>query len=82
MVKEFTNDDVKQKEINIKVSLQEGIVAPNNYSFVVAAFIPNHKVIDVVENICRITIIDSGTELSKFEGIDYGHVVVKSKWQL
>lgn len=82
VVRQLDAADVKTKEMELIVKLQPGIIAPNSYSFIVAAFIPHAKVIDVVENICRITIIDSGTELSKFEGIDYGSVIVNSTWEL
>lgn len=82
VVKELINEDVIGTELCITVSLQESVIAPNNYSFTVAAFVPNHKVIDIAENICRIRIVDSGTELSRFEGVDYGSVIIKSNWRL
>jgi lipopolysaccharide transport system ATP-binding protein len=82
VVRELLKEEINEKELIFKVKLQASIIAPNSYSFVVAAFVPNLKVIDTVENICRVTIVDSGTDLSKFEGIDYGSVIVNADWDL
>lgn len=81
VVKEIQKSDVHSGMIRLRLKLQAGIIAPNSYSFVVAAFVPNLKVVDVIENICRISVIDSGTALSKFEGIDYGSVIVDAQWE-
>lgn len=81
VVKEIKKIDVKEGMLLLKVTLQENLIAPNSYSFTVATILSNQKIIDIVENVCRITIIDSGTELSKFEGIDYGNVIVNALWE-
>lgn len=66
----------------IKVSFQKSLIAPNNYSFTVACFIPHAQVITVAEYICPVLVVDSGTELSQFEGLDYGSIIIKSDWEI
>jgi lipopolysaccharide transport system ATP-binding protein len=81
VVRELKKEEMVEDTIQLNVELQPNLIAPNVYTFTVAAFIPSVKVVDIAENICRVTIIDSGTELLKFEGIDYGSVIMKAVWE-
>jgi lipopolysaccharide transport system ATP-binding protein len=56
------------------------IIAPNNYSFVAAIWSKETTVYDSVEDICSIKIHDNGTELSDYEGYDYGSIFIKTEW--
>ncbi|MCG7856229.1 ABC transporter ATP-binding protein [Flavihumibacter sediminis] len=76
---EFYNNNA---DIELSIEIPGGFIAPNQYSFVFALFEPNQRVIDVVENVCSIRIIDTGSEFSIFEGVDYGSVILDSKWIL
>lgn len=62
------------------VLLPSNIFAPNSYSFVLALWARNVEIWDYVENICPIRIHDNGSELSIYEGTDYGSVVIKPSW--
>ncbi len=66
---------------SVSVKLPSHLLAPNNYSFTCALFVPFGKIIDIQENICRIRIFDTGTDLAIFEGIDYGNIIVNGEWQ-
>ncbi len=67
--------------LNVLIKLPGNIIAPNSYSFRVGVFIPNVKVIDLIENICPVSIVDSGTSMAKFEGVNYGNVIVNCEWK-
>lgn len=60
-------------QVRIKMKLASGIIAPNSYAFRIAAFIPNVVVYDLIEMVCPVNIIDNGTEMAAFEGINYGN---------
>lgn len=51
---------------SVSVKLPSLFLAPNNYSFTCALFVPFGKIIDIQENICRIRIFDTGNRLSYF----------------
>lgn len=57
------------------------LIAPNLYSFVCALWTKDGQMYDVVENAATIKIHDNGTDLALYEGIDYGCILVNSKWQ-
>ena len=63
-----------------KVIFQSSLLAPNNYSFVIALWFNTGKIEDIVEDICPIKVHDSGTSMSDFEGIDYGNIIIPCSW--
>lgn len=67
-------------QLYIKVELPDNLFAPNYYKFVFALFKPGYKIFDFIENHHSITIIDTGTEFSIFEGVDYGSIIVNANW--
>jgi lipopolysaccharide transport system ATP-binding protein len=69
-------------DLDLKVFLPRSVIAPNQYSFILALFEPGGKIYDIIENICPIKIVDTGTNFSVFEGLDYGSFIVDAKWQL
>jgi lipopolysaccharide transport system ATP-binding protein len=48
------------------------VIAPNTYAFRLAVFSPNAVVYDLVEMICPVRIVDTGSRMALFEGINYG----------
>lgn len=66
----------------VEVTLPKEVIAPNHYSFIFALYEHRGKVYDIIENVCNIKIHDTGTIFSKYEGIDYGNVIVDSKWKI
>ncbi len=67
---------------NQKVIFQPGMIAPNNYSFIIALFVPGKQNYEVVENVCPIKIHDDGSKLALFEGQNYGSLIMKEIWEL
>ncbi len=65
----------------ISIKIPKSIIAPNSYSFRYAIFNDSGKVYDLIENITKIKIIDTGTEMTKYEGVDYGSVILNCNWQ-
>ena len=59
-------------EAQIKYKLPHSLITPNLYYFRFALFVPNGEVFDLVEHVCPTKIIDSGTNMSLYEGINYG----------
>jgi lipopolysaccharide transport system ATP-binding protein len=77
-------DFIKGVELQfpLTVTLPSKVIAPNSYSFTIALFEPNGKVYDLVENILPFRLVDSGTDYSVFEGIDYGSVILNANWEV
>jgi lipopolysaccharide transport system ATP-binding protein len=63
-----------------EVLFPESLIAPNNYSFVLAIWTKDGRVYDMVENILFIKIHDNGTYLANYEGIDYGSIIINPEW--
>jgi lipopolysaccharide transport system ATP-binding protein len=79
---DLQKEDIQGRDsIKIAIAFPSHIIAPGSYYFRVALF-DNDVVYEVLENICGIRIIDTGTHLSKYEGINYGSVVLNNKWQI
>lgn len=72
---------INNELISLKVKLPANLIAPNSYSFRVGTFVPNVKVIDLIESVCHISIVDSGTSMAKFEGVNYGSIIVNAEWK-
>ncbi len=66
-------------EISLKIMLPSKIIAPNSYAFRIAIFHSNGIVYDLIESICPIKIIDSGTKMAAFEGFNYGNFILDYK---
>ncbi len=49
------------------------LIVPNLYAFRLAIFIPNDAVYDLVDMICPFQIVDGGSNMSIFEGLNYGY---------
>jgi lipopolysaccharide transport system ATP-binding protein len=67
-------------ELNLKIKLQEGVLAPGSYAFRVAVFHMNVVVYDLVEMICPITIIDNGSKFSFLTG-NYGSFFINYEFE-
>ena len=67
-------------DFHIRFRIPGDFIAPNNYSFVVQIFLPSGELIHDLFDICPFTIVDTGSELSKYT--DYGYVQVKGEWQV
>jgi len=78
---EFENKMINGKEVKFIVTFPPNLIAPNSYYLRVALFDDN-KAFDIIENICGFKVIDTGTELAKYEGINYGSIILKTDWSI
>jgi lipopolysaccharide transport system ATP-binding protein len=78
-IHEMENRTDYADELIISIGFPVNIIAPNSYYFRLALF-DDSSVYEVIENICSIRVLDTGTELSKYEGINYGSVILKTDW--
>lgn len=71
-VENLTDLYSQSQGVEFTVKFPPGIIAPNSYAFRIAVFTPKSQVFDLVEMICPIRIIDTGSKMAIFEGINYG----------
>lgn len=58
------------------------VIAPNNYSFDCAIYDYTTNInFDFVESACSVIVVDDGTEFSKYEGANYGSVILNPVWE-
>jgi lipopolysaccharide transport system ATP-binding protein len=70
-------------ELVVDFIIEGGLIAPMNYSFLVALNTKTGLVTyDFHDDICPITVFDDGTEFSFAEGLDYGCIILNDKWNL
>ncbi|MBX3164154.1 MAG: ABC transporter ATP-binding protein [Bacteroidetes bacterium] len=78
----FTNhyktENNLRKNFTVSYEIPENTICAGRYSFDVALFIPNNTLFDYINDVCGITVLDSGTEMYQHE--NYGHVFIKCKW--
>lgn len=60
-----------------------GIIAPMEYSFLVALNTRTGLITyDMQDDVCPIKVFDDGTEFAFAEGMDYGCIILKDKWNI
>jgi lipopolysaccharide transport system ATP-binding protein len=69
-----------QREVRVTAKIPAEFLVPGKYVFTFAITLPNIGAVDWVEDVLPITIIDGGSEFSKFEGADYGCVFANCEW--
>ncbi len=72
--------DKKQGEAILKIPAV--FLTPNEYKLNAGIHIPNLQVFDYIENICSFTIVDNGSDFSKYVGTDIGLVFTKCEWNI
>lgn len=77
LVKDVVPKDAVEAEV--RFGIPRDFIAPNSYSFLLQIFLPTGEIIDNNVDICPLTIIDTGTELSIYK--DYGYVQIKPTWE-
>lgn len=77
LVEEFVPEG--SKDVEIKFGIPKDFIAPNSYSFLLQIFMQEGEVIDNNFDICPVTIVDTGSDLSVYK--DYGYVQVRSTWE-
>lgn len=57
------------------------LLAPGKYSFLLALWLKSGEVYDLVENTCDVNIHETGSNMSDFEGDDYGTIILNCQWK-
>lgn len=71
------------KELVVDFIIEGGLIAPMDYSFLVALNTRTGSMTyEVHEDICPIKIYDDGTDFAFAEGYNYGSIIYKDKWKL
>lgn len=71
------------KEVTVDFIIESNLIAPMDYSFLVALNTRTGLVTyDFQEDICSIKVYDNGTDFAFAEGINYGSIILKDKWNL
>lgn len=63
-----------EREIKLLISVPSSFLLPGNYSWYFALHIPFIQFVDVVEDVNRFEIIDTGSEFGKYGNFDFGSV--------
>jgi lipopolysaccharide transport system ATP-binding protein len=72
--------NIKGTDYSGTLELPSSLIAPNSYSFVFALWTKDGIVFDLIESVCPIRILDNGTDLSLYEGVDYGNIIITPNW--
>ena len=68
------------KHANIRFGVPKNLIAPNDYSFLLQIFLPSGEIVQDVQDVCPLTIIDTGSDLSAYK--DYGYVQIHGDWKV
>lgn len=66
----------KDQKGKVRLTIPGGLLTPGYYSWIVAAFIQGSEMFDAQWGVCGFTVIDAGSELAAYDGVDYGCVFV------
>jgi lipopolysaccharide transport system ATP-binding protein len=72
---------IQSGKLSVCVTIPSNFLVAGDYFFTFYISIPHVRFIDWVEDILRISIIDSGSQFLMYEGGDYGCVFANCKWQ-
>lgn len=61
----------------VRLKIPGGLLTPGYYSWIVAAFIQGSEMFDAQWGVCGFNVIDAGSELAAYDGVDYGCVFVR-----
>ena len=73
--------DSSEKQKTIRFTIPANTITPNHYSWLNSLHIAGHQLIDVLWDECNFTIVDAGTDFARYEGVDYG-VIVLNNYQI
>jgi lipopolysaccharide transport system ATP-binding protein len=65
-----------KSEKTIRLEIPANFIAPNHYSWISAIHIPGKHLEDVLWDECRFSITDTGSEFARYEGGDYGCIIL------
>ncbi|MFN0140712.1 MAG: ABC transporter ATP-binding protein [Pyrinomonadaceae bacterium] len=67
----------KDSPSSVRLTIPGGLLTPGYYSWIVAAFVQGGEMYDAQWGVCGFNIIDAGSELAAYDGVDYGCVFVR-----
>jgi lipopolysaccharide transport system ATP-binding protein len=76
LIKELMNPSEKEKMIQFVVP--PNTITPNHYSWLNSLHIPGQSLVDVLWDECNFSISDAGTEFARYEGVDYGVIILNN----
>jgi len=65
-----------EKEKTIRLEIPANFIAPGRYSWLSSINVPGQQIIDVLWDECNFFIQDVGTEFARYEGVDYGCILL------
>ncbi|BAO74412.1 ABC transporter ATP-binding protein [Winogradskyella sp. PG-2] len=76
-------DITKSKgEIEVKIKLPKATLVPNAYRVVLGYHIPNQELIALIDDTIEFKIEETGSDMQKYNGNDYGCVVLECDWKI
>jgi lipopolysaccharide transport system ATP-binding protein len=66
-----------EREKLVRFTVGANTITPNHYSWLTSLHIPGVRLVDVLWDECNFSIIDAGTEFARYEGVDYGVILLK-----
>ena len=66
----------EEREKVIRLTIPANLIAPNPYSWISAIHIPGSELIDHLKDECNFFIRDVGSEFARYEGVDYGCIIL------
>lgn len=75
-------DHLKPGKYTLKIELQNSIIVPGVYSINSNIYVPDLALFETITDYCEFSIIDSGTDFSRYKQGEYGCVIINSKWEI
>lgn len=69
-------------QVNVRVALPRGFLAPGGYSFITTLNTLQGEVFDRLSEACSFEVMDAGTPFSMFEPGSYGCVLADCRWSI
>ena len=66
----------------LQIRIPANFLVPGTYSFEIGLHIPNIQIVDLLDEVCMFTIMETGSEFYMYEGVDQGCVFAKCEWQV
>ena len=64
----------------VTVNMPKATLVPNEYRVVIGYHVPNQEIISLIEDAVTFKIEETGSEMHRYHGRDYGCVVLLCEW--
>lgn len=72
---------ISQDSISLKMTIRMPILVPGHYSFIITLHTYEGKIFDRLTKACEFAVRDTGSSLSKYEGVDHGCIFAPTDWE-